>query len=121
MADTTWPGTLPTDFDIIGYRESEPDNSITQKMEVGPPKKRRRSTAAPRPIKGQKIYTSAQVDILSTFYQDTLFSGALTFDGLPHPRTGATVDWQFVNPPTYTPFGNSGDKYIVNYDLHILP
>lgn len=121
MADATWPVTLPTDFDVNGYNEKEPDNSITQKMEVGPSKMRRRSTAKPRPIKGQRVYTNAQVEILSTFYQDTLFSGVLTFDGLLHPRTGATVDWQFVSPPSYVPYGKSGVLFVVSYDLQILP
>lgn len=121
MADTTWPVTLPTYFDVNGYSEREPANTIRQTMDAGPPKVRRRSTAAPRPVTGQMVLTMAQVTALSTFFNTTTFSGTLTFDGLLHPRTRATVEWQFTGEPAYAPHGNNGTLFVVTLPLQILP
>jgi len=121
MADTTWPVTLPTEFDVNGYNEQEPNNIIRQSMAAGPDKVRRRGTSAPRPITGQMVFTLAQVEYMRTFYNDTTFSGTLTFDGLLEPRTAAAVDWRFMAPPAYVPHGNNGALFICTLTLEILP
>ena len=60
----TWPGTLPDYVMQSGFSETLPNNVIRTKMEVGPPKMRRRGTAAPRPMKWKLYMTTAQVATL---------------------------------------------------------
>jgi hypothetical protein len=99
-----------------GFKESPPDNTIRTKMEVGPPKMRRRGTGAPRPINGQCYMTAAQVVTFDTFYDTTLYSGSLRFDW-KNPRTGVSKELRFTAPPVYTPMG---EGYIVAMSLEIM-
>ena len=115
----TWPGTLPTNFVENSYRESPPDNRVVQPMEVGPPQIRRSSTAGIRPVQGRMSMTTAQVATFDTFYNDTLYSGSLSFDGLNNGRTGAAVDHIFTDVPRYTP--NGPDHWLVDMKLGQLP
>jgi len=94
-----WPTELK--INRASYKESPPNNSIRSNMETGPDKIRRRSTAAIRPISFMLFLTEDQIDILDDFYVTTLYSGSLSFN-LVHPRTGATVEARFVQPPEYS-------------------
>jgi hypothetical protein len=94
------------------------DNRLRSKMDVGPAKMRRRSTAAPDTFTGSQKLTSAQLGYLETFYKTTLTDGSLPFTW-KHPRTRSTVDMRFLSPPTWSPSG--GDYWLVNYSLEILP
>ena len=114
----TWPATLPSYVLVEGYSEMPPVNSIRTQMDVGPPKVRRRSTAAPRPITCKQHMTKTQVAILDTFYVTTLSSGVDPFDWT-HPRTGASVSFTFTEPPTYESLG--GTAWGVTLKLEILP
>ena len=118
MASITWPATLPQDFLVQSYSESPPDNLIRQSMDVGPPKVRRRQTAAPRIIRAAQNLSSTELGYLETFYVTTSYSGALAMD-LPHPRTGSTVEARFKTPPTYTALG--AGRWMVNYEFEVLP
>ena len=115
----TWPGTLPTKFLEGTYKESPPDNSIEQSMDVGPPKRRKVTTAGIRSVSGQMYMTTAQVATFDTFYDTTCASGALSFDGLDNQRNGATVDHVFMAPPRYSIAGLDG--YFVDLSLGELP
>lgn len=112
----TWPGTIPAYILQDGFSETLPDNTIRSKMEVGPPKMRRRGTGAPRVIPSKQYMTAAQVAIFDTFYESTLYSGSLRFDWVS-PRTQVSKELRFTAPPVYTP---SGAGYIVSMKLEIM-
>ena len=114
----TWPASLPQKFSADGYSESPPDNLIRSKMDKGPGKKRRLTTANVRPYKTTLRMTEAQVDTLDTFYVTTLVSGSLNFDW-QEPRSGNTKTFGFVSPPNYKARG--GDSWDVALDLEQFP
>jgi hypothetical protein len=113
-----WPGTLPDKVLKNGYDEVFADNVIRTPMEVGPPKVRRRSTAAPKFFRVSQLLSSTQVGYLDTFYNTTLSSGSIQFDW-KHPRTGSAVTtMRFKTPPRVQYV--SGDKFRAEYELEIL-
>lgn len=81
MAASLWPITLPQIFLIDGYARAiaSSKNLIRSSTDVGPPKIRRRSTAAPVPMSGVFDMTSAQIAILSEFVDGEIEGGALPF------------------------------------------
>lgn len=115
-----WPATLPADFLVDGFVETAPDNVIASQPDVGPPKTRRRQTAAMRRVEGVVKMTTAQVAIHDTFFTTTLFDGADPFDWTD-PRSGANVSFLYFphSPPVYAPAG--GDNWQVTIKLMRLP
>ena len=115
----TWPGSLPTKFLENSYKETPPDNAIAQPMDVGPPKRRKATTAGLRLISGRMYMTIAQVATFDTFFGTTCGSGALSFDGLNNQRTGSVVDHVFMGQPQYSLAGPDG--YYVDLRLGEKP
>ncbi len=116
---TTWPNTLPPPA-IDSFREAPPNNAIGSKMDKGPDKTRRRTTANVRPISFTLKLTKEQTQILDDFYDNETFSGVVDFD-YTHPRTDAPVTARFkpATPPNYTE--SQGVLYNCNVELEILP
>lgn len=114
-----WPGTLPVIPLVAGYKESPPDVLIRTQMDAGPARVRPRYTAGVRPIIGEIVCTPTQVATLDTFYVTTLLQGSLPFDWISG-RTGATVAYRFVKPPTYQPDG-SKELWLVKLELEMMP
>ncbi len=112
-----WPSGVPNSLIEDGYNEALPDGLIRQPMDAGPPKVRRRTTAAVRPISGVIIMTGDQVETFDNWYEADLAGGALSFD-FPHPRTGAIVQVMFRRPPRYEP---RGMRWSVVLDMEVLP
>lgn len=118
----TWPLSLPTTPLQSSYREGQQAGSaIRSNVETGPPKQRNRFTACIKPFQVAYAMTGAQLDTFWTFYRTTLGNGALSFDGLPHPRTQAAATHRFdaSNPPADSADG--GDDYIVTMNLEQMP
>jgi len=118
----TWPVTLPNKILQAQYTEGQPDESaIRSPTASGPPKQRNRYTALNLPFSGIFEMNSAQVDIFWAFYRGLLGNGAIRFGGLPHLRTGATVNHRFnvSQPPRVTPDG--WDSYRVTVSLDVVP
>jgi len=116
---TLWPATLPQSPLIAGLAEDPQDVSVRTQMETGPAKIRRRFTAEIRNIVYPLLLTTAQVETLDVLYYTTLEGGSLPFTHL-HPRTGATVDYRFLEKPgPYTPL--SHNKWSAELQLEILP
>jgi hypothetical protein len=119
MTNATWPASLPQDPLAQGFSEQAPNTVIRTTMEAGPPKMRRRFTAGIRNIECQLRLTSAQTDTLDLFFETTLAGGSLSFDW-KHPRTGATVTFRFVEPPSYGAVAR-GTLWWASLKLEILP
>ena len=63
---SSWPPTLPQQLSRQGYGESLPDNVIRTTVDAGPEKRRRRFTAAVKPLRGSMVLTSVQLETLET-------------------------------------------------------
>lgn len=94
-----WPATLPAPM-INSLSTAPANNALVTGMDKGPKKTRRRTTANTKPIAFTLALTSAQVDILESFFNNDTFSGTIPFT-FTHPRTGETVSASFEGqPPT---------------------
>lgn len=95
-----WPGTLPALWTANGYREQDADNVIRSAPDVGPPKRRRRSTAAMRRIDCVVDLTDTQRATLKAFYAQDCAHGALSFTRIDAHGTSRT--FYFEAPPAYS-------------------
>lgn len=120
MTTPVWPVTLPQSVLVQGYSETPPQLSIRTDMDAGVAKVRRRFTSSIRPIECNTLLTAAQVATLDAFYLSTLEGGALRFEW-NHPRTGATVEMRFMEPPQYTPAGGGVTYFNVSLKLEVMP
>jgi hypothetical protein len=118
MANQSWPSDLPDQPLKRGYEEGPPNVALRTQMDAGPDKIRRRTTAGPRQIAVQFRLSPSQLETLDTFYTDTLEGGTLRFDWT-HPRTGTSVEFRFVEPPSYQAL--RADRYRVQAQLEIMP
>ena len=113
-----WPASLPQTLLQASYKEMLPRTKIRTEMDAGPPKMRRRYTAAPRPLQATQNLTTTQVTDLKTFHNTTLLGGTLAFDWTD-PIAGGTVSFRFVSEPEIVPL--SGRYYRAAYELEIMP
>ena len=110
-----WPVTLPQKFLQDGYTDTEPNVFVKTEMDAGPPKLRRRFTAAHRPISGVMVMTTTQKGYLRTFYQ-TYGGSAFTF---PDPDSSGTVEVIFMAPPEYITY--AAEDWQVKLQLAVMP
>lgn len=113
-----WPSTLPQIPSASGYRESPGEQSIRSNVDVGPPKLRRRTTAAFDRISCQFDLNKTQADDLDTFYETTLQGGSDQWDWT-HPRKLTTRQFRFVGRPTLEYVGP--DDWIAHCELEVMP
>lgn len=118
MAVPDWPTTLPTALLLSGYSQSLANVTLRTKMDVGPAKVRRRSSAGIEPVNGKIVLNKTELGYLRTFHDDTLLGGSLRF-AWKEPITAAAVEFRFVSPPTWTTL--DGGLYSVSLELEILP
>lgn len=116
MANPTWPSTLPEPvLDSISY--SPWQNTIRSQMDSGPPKMRRRFTAAGEDVTVVLILTPAQKDALDTFIRTTL-KDVLPFDWYEFRAAEQTVaTYRFKQRPAYTPWGAEYWQATLSLDL----
>lgn len=113
---TSWPETLPTSFLADSFYEEAPDLDIETQMDAGPPKVRRRFTAADYPLGGEMVVSDAQWVVLWTFYLD--YTRALPFDFV-HPLSEETLKVKFAKSPRRQ--YRAPDRYTVNIDFKVQP
>ena len=125
MADMTWPGTLPTN-PLYGWTEVPGNGLARTETDAGPAKVRRRFTSTPSQFSLLFSMTQTQTTRLLDFYSNEsddatagTAGGALTFDGLPHPRTSAASTWRFISPPVATQ--DNFEHFRVSLKLELLP
>lgn len=92
MASITYPSTLPKAAPVSGRPES---GAIRTKMDVGPAKVRRRSTATAKPMQFMMRISGAKFDTFKTFFHTTALEGTLAFD-MADPWDDTTQEWRFV-------------------------
>lgn len=117
MAD--WPAAVPQNTARDGFTLSGPVNAVVStQMDIGPPKRRARTTAAMRNASVTwALWTDAQLDAFEAWFSDDLMMGALSFTML-HPRTQASRLWLFKEGYQITP---DGVLWRVTADLLLFP
>jgi hypothetical protein len=118
MTTAVWPAGLPQRVLVNGYQERAPKIMSRTPMDAGIAKARRRFTAAPKLVDCQFRMTSAQVDTLMAFFNDTLAGGTLPFTWL-HPRTQINATWRFLEEPIASPI--DVNWFVVACKLEQLP
>ena len=116
-----WPTTLPQAPELSSFDDRYPNRLITSEMDTGDTKVRRRGKKG-WTASATYYLTSAQLDILQAFFEDTIKDGALCFDW-PHPRLGRPVraritggqDGMYNAPPV------GPDKYKVALSILYWP
>lgn len=120
MATLTWPNTVPDKPRPEDYEEVDGSTTIKSAVEVGPAKKRRRTTAEVDRLRLAIDMTDSEVTDFIDFYDNTTKQGALRFD-FTHPRKGTTVEARFDSQPTRRPVDVGGKNWIVRFELEVLP
>ena len=117
----TWPSELPFFSSRSGYNLDGPDGHILRsEMDVGPAKRRRRTSTAPQVFSGKiERLTVAQLVTFKSFYRTTLGDGALSFDA-EDPLTGETHRYAFKGPFSVGVHRNKIDATL-SATLEILP
>lgn len=95
---TDWPVGLPQRPTRDGWSRENVDNVARYPVEVGSPKRRRRSTVSDYIVRANFEMTLEQLATFWTFYKDTLADGTLPFRMLD-PVTETMMDFEFEEPP----------------------
>lgn len=105
-----WPLAL-VQCPILGWKEQALENVIEFDPDVGPPRRRRRSTLAGYQVSVQYRLSKAQLATFWSFWEVGLRDGVLEFDW-PHPRyNGALRKAYIMGPPQISQATNN--LYIV--------
>lgn len=95
-----WPSSLDAAL-LYGWTEGFPNRVIRTQTDSGPVKVRQRYTAGVRPLAIPVALTDAQAATLDSFFDSDTSGGSLRFEW-QHPRTGATHEMRFIEPPQLT-------------------
>jgi len=110
----TWPGALSKALKRGSFRKESIDTRLKTKMEVGPPKIRRRQTKMEYLVTGEIWVDAAEHDLLESFIDGTLAGGVLTFN-FPDGITELDQEYQFEEFPAYRSEG--GDIFTASFTL----
>lgn len=102
MADPIpWPtDILPFFAEHGSWQESVEANVVDFAVEVGPPKRRRRTYIPSTKVEFQRIISSDELSGFLDFYEGNLQSGVLNFSA-EDPRTGNVTEYQFMQVPSW--------------------
>ncbi len=70
----SWPGSLPS-VELTGWNYQKKSGVIKSEMEVGPPKRRRRTTAQMAILSGKLLLSASQVETFRQFVETDLKGG----------------------------------------------
>jgi hypothetical protein len=101
MASISWPAELPETLLLEGLSAERKSNVIRTAMDAGPPKTRRRYTAAVKQFSGKLFLDAAQRITLEQFYHAALADGALRFN-FANPQTLEVQEFRFTEDYTET-------------------
>lgn len=143
MSIPLWPDDLPCRVRRDGYGETLPDGRLRQKMDAGPAKTRRRTSAAVRPVSASlEVGADAKVRF-DRFWAEETAEGSLPFlmrgqvlsglglatgDAAPLLTAEGDVlaaeDWwlvMFGEAPPQVARDITGRRYSISFALDILP
>lgn len=113
-----WPD-IPFFCAVTGSEQTGPTGAVIRtRMDAGPDKVRRRTTAAPRSFRGRTPFlTRAQLTTFETWFSSSIADGALSFTA-DDPYGGGEKAWRFVGSYTVQRLGS---VYVVSAELERLP
>lgn len=104
-----WPiAQLPFFAEHGSWVEAPEPNVIDFEVDVGPPKRRRRSYIPARRVQFSQVVTSEQLATFLSFYEGNLKSGVLNFTAID-PRTGENTEYQFLGQPSWRDITSNGE------------
>lgn len=122
----TWPLSLPQLFQHDGFAQGKQGNLLRTDMDSGLPKVRRLFTAISKYPSGTMIMTGSQLTDFEDFFDNTIFSGSLTFN-FPNPFDygATTIEMRFristkEEPYSIVPDGGTLDWQVV-LNLETIP
>lgn len=113
-----WPGGVNQIVNQDSYGEAPERNVAAFTPEVGPPKERLRMSISTNIFSLTGWFSSAEYDLLVTFYRTTLSDGTQPFTR-NHPRTGVSATFKFTDVPKITQV--IGLTYVVAMSLRLMP
>ena len=122
MAAIDWPATLPS-FPLKSWSYLKKSSVIKSEMEIGPPKRRNRSTLSRPEVSGSLELDGAQLETFISFIEDDLGNGILPFNW---PEFMSGIQKEVVlsvdtNGTLYTINQTGRDNYKVKLTLEIQP
>ena len=113
MVDTVdpfpWPlAQLPFFAEHGSWQESPEPNVADFPVEVGPPKRRRRTYIPSTQLRFSRIITGTQLSSFLEFFDGDLASGVYNFTAID-PRTGISTEYQFLQVPTWRDVATNDD------------
>ena len=113
-----WPENVRQDHDPATLTESPVSNVADFAPDVGPPKRRRRSSVVSALIAYETTLDKAELASLIAFYRGEIEDGALPFQR-KHPRTRDLGRFLFEQPPSIR--GMTRTRFRVAIQLRELP
>lgn len=96
-----WPAVQLGNIQYGGIQATREDGRIRTKMDVGPAKVRRRTSAVAQPTSIPVEFTGEQMSDFWAFYRDSLLEGTLAFEW-EDPATDDTVSFRFLQAPRFS-------------------
>lgn len=115
-----YPATLPQSPQWRPYNEDTQDNVLETQMDQGPGKKRLLFTAVSKFYTINLQLSSAQYDILESFYESDTSFGTIVFEWKDFRAGTLGVEYRFKSRPTKLK-SNSPTYYEVTFLLEKLP
>lgn len=117
----TWPASLPQRPLQDGYSEELENVVISSGVDIGPAKKRRRTSAGVVKFSLSFLMTSTQLATFKTFFETDISYGAVKFT-FPDPASQVSSDFRIdlgEGAPRVEPL--SGGQYKVSFAAEKLP
>ena len=118
MTLALWPESLPLAPLADRYQETLADTLVRSKVDQGPDKVRRRTTAGVAEMSVSYVLDADQSAVIADFYTTTLAGGSLPFV-FQHPRSGAVITVRLKRPPQLS--ARNGSHYLARLELEVLP
>lgn len=116
----TWPLSLQQLLNTAGFQEDFGDQTLESDMDIGPSKKRARSTHQGNSITGSILADATAYTNFKNFFKTTLNNGVNTFY-FNHPITGEQTTYRFKGSPRVTPVGSGGVQWNISFAWEEMP
>lgn len=113
-----WPVTVPDMFESSGFGYDADSGLLRSDMDSGPAKVRRRFTSTTKNMTGTIIMSRTQFQTWETWFEDTIFHGALSFT-MTDPVNGGTMTVRIVSGKSGKPYSWSQTGLLVSLNLTI--
>ncbi len=102
----SWPSGFQELLNQAGFSLAFPRTYIESENDVGPRKRRNRTTQGPEKFSCSIVIEKSQYATFKNFYDVTLANGVLSFE-YDHPFTGTLTEFIFLDTPSIVPIGGT--------------